>query len=113
MTKVRDFVAGLTRAGKSYAKIQKNCGCSLRGQGLEIGLNLLHHEESQSWQKNINDLRHQNPKKTKRTANIVVTAAADIKEDRRLMCNELASSHGVSYVTRTRSCMTIYTLSKS
>ncbi len=44
--------------------------------------------------KNTEDLRHQNAKKTKRTANIV---AANIKEDRRLSVKELASSHGVSY----------------
>jgi hypothetical protein len=37
--------------------------------------------------------------KTKRTVNIVAAVTADIKEDRRLTCKELASSHGVSYGT--------------
>ncbi len=49
--------------------------------------------------KNTDDLRHQNAKKTKRTANIVAAVAADIKEDRRLSVKEIASSHNVSYGT--------------
>ncbi len=45
--------------------------------------------------KNTDDLRHENAKKTKRTANIAAAVAADIKEDRRLSVKELASYHGM------------------
>jgi hypothetical protein len=106
MTKVRDFVAGLTRAGKSYAKIKKTVDTALGDKALKKASIYFIMKKVKAG-KNINDLCHQNPKKTKRTANIVAAVAADIKKDRRLMCKELASSHGVSYVTRTRSCMTI------
>ncbi len=49
--------------------------------------------------KTTNVLRHKNPKKTKRTVNIVAAVTADIKEDRGLTCHEIASSQGVSYGT--------------
>jgi hypothetical protein len=73
------------------------------------GINLHHHEESQS-RKNTDGLRHQNMKKTKRTVNIVVGVSADIKEDCRLTCMDLASSHAVLMELWIRFFMMTWTL---
>ncbi len=45
------------------------------------------------------DRRHLNPKKTKRTKDIIAAVAADVKADRRITCRDLASAHGVSFGT--------------
>jgi histone-lysine N-methyltransferase SETMAR len=98
MTKVRDFVAGLARAGKGYAEIKKTVDAAFGDKALKKASIYFIMKKVKAG-KNTDDLRHQNAKKTKRTANIVAAVAADIKEDRRLSVKELASSHGVSYGT--------------
>ncbi len=45
------------------------------------------------------DKRYLNPKKTKRTVDIIAAVAADVKADRRITCRDLASTHGVSFGT--------------
>ncbi len=45
------------------------------------------------------DQRHLDAKKTKRTQDIIAAVAADVNADRRVMCMDLATAHGVSYGT--------------
>ncbi len=45
------------------------------------------------------DKRHLNPKKTKRTMDIIAAVATDVKADDRISCRDLASAHGVSFGT--------------
>ncbi len=49
--------------------------------------------------KSTDDQRHLNAKKTKRTAAIVAAVAANVAEDRRVSCKDLASAHGLSIGT--------------
>jgi hypothetical protein len=54
---------------------------------------------------NTDEKRHLNPKKTKRTLDIVAAVAANVKADRRVTCRELATAMGYPMELCTTSCM--------
>jgi hypothetical protein len=98
MTKVRDFVAALAHAGKSFTEIKNTTDAAFGGKSLSKSaiykiINKVKAGET------TEDQRHLNQKKTKRTVDIIAAVAADVKADRRITCRELASAHGVSFGT--------------
>jgi histone-lysine N-methyltransferase SETMAR len=95
MTQVRDFVAGLARTGKSAGEIKKLVDAAYGDKAL--GLTSIYYIiKKVKAGKTTDDQRHLSAKKTKRTADIVAAVAADVKEDRRVNCRDLAFAHGVS-----------------
>jgi transposase len=98
MTKVRDFVAALARAGKSYTEIKNTADAAFGGKTLSKSviykiLNKVKAGET------TEDKRHLNPKKMKRPVDIIAAVAADVKADCRITCRDLATAHGVSFGT--------------
>jgi histone-lysine N-methyltransferase SETMAR len=95
MTKVHDFVAGLTRSGKSATEIKTTVDATYGDKAL--GLTSIYYIIKRvKAGKTIDDHWHLSAKKTKRTADIVAAVAANVKEDRRVNCRDLAFAHGVS-----------------
>jgi hypothetical protein len=98
MTKVRDFIAGLARSGKSAAKIKTIVDTAFGDQAL--GLTLIHYILKKVKDgRSTDNQRHLNAKKTKRMAAIVAAVAADVADDRRVSCKDLAFAHGLSIGT--------------
>jgi histone-lysine N-methyltransferase SETMAR len=98
MTKVRDFVAGLARAGKTYKEIKETTEAAYGDQALKK-TQIYEVMKKVKAGKNTEDQRHLSAKKTKRTVNLVASVAAAVKEDARVSIQELASANGVSYGT--------------
>jgi hypothetical protein len=90
MTKLRDFVAALARAGKSYPEILKTTEAAFGGKSLSKSTiyNIINKFKAGE---STEDRQHLNPKKTKRTEDIIAAVAADVKADRRITCRDLAS----------------------
>ena len=82
MTAVRDFVAGLARAGKGFKEIQETVNAAYGDLALKRGAiySILRKVKAG---KNTKDQRHLNPKKKKRTAAIIASVAATVCEDGR------------------------------
>jgi histone-lysine N-methyltransferase SETMAR len=98
MTKVRDFVAGLARSGKSAAEIKTIVDAAYGDKAL--GLTSIYYILKKVKEgKSTDDQRHLNAKKTKRTAAIVAAVAADVAVDRRVSCKDLAFAYGLSIGT--------------
>jgi hypothetical protein len=98
MTQVRDFVAGLARAGKSASEIKKLVDDAYGDKAL--GLTSIYYILKRvKAGKSAKDRRKFSAKKTKRTAAIIAAVAADVAEDRRVSVKVLASVHGVSVGT--------------
>jgi hypothetical protein len=95
MTQVRDFLASLARAGKSAAEIQKLADAAYGDKSLGLCSIYLIIKKVKVGE-NTNKQRHLSAKKIKRTADIVAAVAADVEEDLRVNCKDLASAHGVS-----------------
>jgi histone-lysine N-methyltransferase SETMAR len=98
MTKVRDFVAGLARAGKTFKEIKETTEAAYGDQALKR-TQIYEIMNKVKAGKNTEDQRHLSAKKTKRTVNLVAAVAAAVKEDARVSIQELASANGVSYGT--------------
>ena len=98
MTKVRDFVAALARAGKSCKEIKNTTDSAYGVKSLSISAIYKIIIKVKAG-KNTDDQRPLNSKKTKRTLGVVAAVAADIKADPRATCRDLATAHGVSYGT--------------
>jgi hypothetical protein len=93
MKKVRDFVAGLARSGKSAAEIKTIVDAAFGDQAL--GLTSIYYILKKVKDgKSTDDQRHLNAKKTKRTAAIVVAVAADVASTGRLAARILPSPMG-------------------
>ncbi len=98
MTQVRDFVAGLARAGKSASEIKKLVDDAYRDKAL--GLTSIYYILKRvKAGKSTEDQRKFSAKKTKRTAAIIAAVATDVADDRRVSVKDLASVHGVSVGT--------------
>jgi [histone H3]-lysine36 N-dimethyltransferase SETMAR len=96
MTKVRDFVAGLARAGKSCKEIKNltDAAYGVKTLTKTAIYNILNKVKAG---KTTDDQRHLNAKKTKTTIDVVAAVAAEVNEDRRVTIRHLATVHGVSY----------------
>jgi len=98
MTGVRDFVAGLARAGKPFKEIEDTVKKAYGDKALK---------KTQIYEiitlvkanKNTKDQRCLNPKKTKRTQTLIAAVAAAVENDRRVNIDDIASANGVSHGT--------------
>jgi hypothetical protein len=95
MTQVRNFVAGLARAGKSASEIKKLVDASYGDKALGL-MSIYYILKRVKACKSTEDQRKFSAKKTKRTVAIIAAVAADVAEDRRISIKDLASIHGVS-----------------
>jgi histone-lysine N-methyltransferase SETMAR len=95
MSKVRDFIAALARAGKTAAEIKNLVEAAFADQalGLTSIYNILKKVKAG---KNTDDQRHLNAKRTKRSTTLVADVAAAVENDARATCVDLASAFGVS-----------------
>jgi len=98
MTKVRDFVAGLARAGKPFGEI-KNTTVAAYGDKALTRSQIYRIIKAVKEGENTDDKRPLNAKKTTRTLDLVAAVAAAVKEDARLNIAHLAAAHGVSQGT--------------
>jgi hypothetical protein len=98
MTRVRDFVANLARAGKGYLEIKKTVDLVYGDKALEKTAIYAILKNVKSG-KTTEDQRRFNPKKTVRTASLIASVAAAIEDDCRLSVKYLAAVNGVSVYT--------------
>jgi hypothetical protein len=93
MTKVRDLVSGLARAGKSANKIKILTDAAFGDKSLTKTTiyNILKKVKAGE---TTDDLQHLNAKKTKWTQDIIAAVAADVNADRRVMCMETVDQEG-------------------
>jgi histone-lysine N-methyltransferase SETMAR len=98
MTKVRNFVSGLARAGKSANEIKILADATFRDKSLTKTAiyNILKKVKAGE---TTDNQRHLNADKIKRTQDIIAAVAADVNADRWVTCMDLATAHGVSYGT--------------
>ena len=98
MTKVRDFIAGLTRAGKGKKEIKTTAELAFPGKSLsESQINRIIRAVKMG--ENTDDQRRFNAKKTVRTADLVAAVAATVESDRRLLVLAIALAEGASEKT--------------
>ncbi len=98
MTEVRNFIAEIPRAGKTFAKIKTMCEEAYGDQALKrtpINANL---EKVKVW-KTTKDQRHLNAQKTKMGEDIVPAVTAPVEKDHRVTVQDLSLVFGVSYGT--------------
>jgi hypothetical protein len=98
MTRVRDFVADLARAGKSYLEIKKMVDLVYGDKALKKTAIYAILKKVKSG-KTTEDQRRFNPKKTVRTASLIASVAAAIEDDHHLSVKYLAAVNGVSIYT--------------
>jgi hypothetical protein len=87
MTQVRDFVAGLARTGKSASEIKKVVDAAYGDKALGF-TSIYYIIKKVKAGKTTDDQRHLSAKKT--------AVAADVREERRVNCRDLAFDNGVS-----------------
>ncbi len=80
MTRVRDFVADLAKAGKSFAEIRETVQKAYGDKGLKK-TQIYDVIQKVKAGKNPSDQRRLNPKKTMRTAGLIASVAAAVEED--------------------------------
>lgn len=98
MTKVRDFVAGLARAGKGKKEIKTTVDLAFPDKSLsESQINRI--IRAVKLGENTEDRRKESAKKTVRTMELVAAVSAAIKEDRRLSVSAIAQATGASEKT--------------
>jgi hypothetical protein len=95
MTRVRNFVADLARAGKGYLEIKKTMDLVYGDKALKKTAIYAILKKVKSG-KITEDQRRFNPKKTVQTASLIASVAAAIEEDRHLSVKYLAAVNGVS-----------------
>ena len=98
MGKVRDFVAGLARAGKDFGEIEYTVKKSFGDKAVNRAT-IYRITKAVKDGKNTHDQRKFNATKTKRTQSLIAAVAAAVEEDRRVSIEDLAGAHGVSYGT--------------
>ena len=98
MGKVRDFVAGLARAGKDFGEIEDTVKKSF-GDKLVNRATIYRIIKAVKDGKNTDDQRKFNATRTKRNQSLIATVAAAVEEDRRVSIEDLAGAHGVSHGT--------------
>ena len=98
MTGVRDFVAGLARAGKDFAEIQDTVKKAFGDKALKRTQIYEVIRKAMAGENTV-DQRFRNPKKTKRHQSLITAVAAAVEQDRRVGIEYLAEANGVSYVT--------------
>jgi hypothetical protein len=98
MTRVRDFVTDLARAGKSFSEIKKNVEAAYRDRSLSSSQLYRIIKQARAG-KVTEDQRHLNPKKTVRTAALIASVAAAVAADRRIDTRSLAAALGVCFRT--------------
>ena len=98
MGKVRDFVAGLARAGKDFGEIEDTVKKSF-GDKLVNRATIYRIMKSVKDGKNTDNQCKFNATKPNRTQSLIAAVAAAVEEDRRVSIEDLAGAHGVSYGT--------------
>jgi hypothetical protein len=98
MTRIRDFVADLARAGKGYLEIKEMVENvygekALKKTAIYAIIKKVKNGET------TDDQRHLNGKKTVWTPALIASVAAAIEDDRRLSIEALATAHGTSVST--------------
>jgi hypothetical protein len=94
MSPIRDFVAGLARAGKTFKEIQKKPEAA-------YGENAL--KKSQIYEiiravkegKVTEDQRQNNGRRKVRSPDFIAEIAAEVEDDRRITIQKLTATHGV------------------
>jgi hypothetical protein len=98
MTEVRNFVAALARARKSRREIKLLVDAAYGDKGLSVSqINRI--IKAVKKRKTTADLRHSNPKKTRRTDDSVASIAAAVEENRQITVCEPAAMHGLTFGT--------------
>jgi hypothetical protein len=107
MTGVRDFVAGLARAGKGFKEIQETVNAAYGDLALKRGAiySILRKVKAG---KNTKDQRHLNKKKTKRTAALIAAVAAAVHKDGRIGIQDLPRPMRCHLAPSTTSSMMIW-----
>ena len=82
MTRVRDFVADLARAGKGFLEIKKTVETVYGDKALKKTAIYAILKKVKAGE-NTDDQRHLNPKKRSQTPNIIAAVAASVEQDRR------------------------------
>jgi hypothetical protein len=95
MTRVQDFVADLARAGKSFSEIKKKTVEAAYGDRSLSSSQLYCIIKQARAEKDTEDQRHLNPKKTVHTVTLIASVAAAVAADRRIDTRSLAAAHGV------------------
>ena len=98
MTGVRDFTAGLARAGKHFEEIKNTVIAAYGDQALSKSAIYKIMKKVKAGEETA-DQRYKNPKKTKRTGDLIAAVAAAVSDDRRLTIAELAAATGASTAT--------------
>jgi hypothetical protein len=95
MTRVGDFFADLSRAGKGYLEIKETVEAvygdkALKKTAIYVIISKVKKGET------TEDQRHLNSKKTVRTPALIASVATAIEEDRLICIEALATAHGTS-----------------
>ena len=98
ITGVRDFTAGLARAGKHFEEIKKTVIAAYGDQALSKSAIYKIMKKVKAGEETA-DQRYKNPKKMKRTGDLIAAIAAAVSDDRRLTIAELAAATGASTAT--------------
>ncbi len=94
MTKVRNFVAALARAGKGCKEIKLLVDAAYGDTAmLKSRINCIIKAVKEG--KNTADQRHSSAKKTKLTGDVLASIAAAIEKDRWITVRKLAATHGL------------------
>ena len=89
MTGVRDFVAGLARAGKSFDEIKETTDLAFGDKSLHKST-IYRIINKVKTGKNTDDQRHLNAKKTRRTQDLIAAVAAPVGKDAWVTVKNLA-----------------------
>lgn len=98
MTRVRNFVADLARAGKGYHEIKQMTDAAYADMALTKS-SIYRIIRLVKAGKDTDDQRHQNAKKTKRTPQAIDAVVAAIKEDAQISVDRLAAIADISHGT--------------
>ena len=98
MTGVRNFVAGLARAGKGYGEIQETVNAAFGDLALKKAAIYKIMKKVKAGGDTA-DQRYQNPVKTKRTAALITAVEVAVKKDGWKTMAELMASTGACYGT--------------
>ena len=98
MTRVHDFVSDLAKAGKSSKEILDTVNKTYGDEALKLRQiqRIISKVRAGG---DTDDQRHKNPKKTKRTTDIIESVKAMVEEDRRVNIEDISNSFGLSYGT--------------
>jgi hypothetical protein len=98
MSPIRDFVAGLARAGKTFRENQKTTETAY-GENALKKIQIYEIIKAVKEGKVTEDQRQHNGRRKVRRPDFVAEIAAEVDEDRRITIRKLAAAHGVSMRT--------------